>query len=381
MTTPSAVSVSGHRILAAEIHMPCQGAWWADLNVDTTEALPTAVTIDLEGTTLVGAVHRGDPYASGLAVRVVGGKNGLGTILEAKHYRRPSASLVARDICADAGEELLSSTALDATLESWTRIGDSTAGAALTRLAEAIGVPWRITLDGKVTFGEHTWTDAKVATTEVLNRNTAEGSAELSRFVQAGTSVLGAKVTRSTVRVGASGATYCVQLGDQVSASGGTLDRLKGAFKALVRGFGASRVDYFAHYACEVIAQSGASVDVRPDDARIPGLSGVEVDLGLPGTSVDVPKGARCMVGWRNGDPRKPYVSSWLTSTSMTALHLDDGNLGVARVGDVVTVTLLPGTAFAGVSANPLVAAFPFTLVAPVTLTGTIMSGSTKVKA
>lgn len=113
-------------------------------------------------------------------------------------------------------------------------------------------------------------------------------------------------------------------------------DRVKAGFLSAVQA-AFPRIDYLALYAGTVVAQGGAnSFDVTPDDARVPGLSGVPIELGLPGLTLqlDLTSKPRCLIGWKNGDPQQPYIALWesgavATKTTIDATELD---LGAAAV-------------------------------------------------
>jgi hypothetical protein len=94
------------------------------------------------------------------------------------------------------------------------------------------------------------------------------------------------------------------------------LDRLTDPLEHIVKGM-VPNVDYFAWYRARVVRESLSAttgkmtVDVLPDDARIPPMSGVHLKLGLPATQVQITPGAYVQVGWENGDPAKPQASMW----------------------------------------------------------------------
>ena len=72
------------------------------------------------------------------------------------------------------------------------------------------------------------------------------------------------------------------------------------------------RMDYLALYPCKVVSQGADdTLELQPDDARIPGLSKVPIRHGLPGVKVKVNSGARILLGFENGDPRQPYAALW----------------------------------------------------------------------
>lgn len=86
-----------------------------------------------------------------------------------------------------------------------------------------------------------------------------------------------------------------------------------------------------------VVAQDASTglVDVVPDDVlhRGTGLSRLPIKHGLPGVTVRVPAGARCLVGFEAGDRQRPYVQLW-EEGSVTSVTFDGGTEDVARTGD-----------------------------------------------
>jgi hypothetical protein len=112
-----------------------------------------------------------------------------------------------------------------------------------------------------------------------------------------------------------------------------SLDRAKAAFDACVRGV-FSRLDYFAGYWCRVVGQNAdGSLELQPDDARLPPLSGMPIRYGVPGVTAKVPPGARCLLEFAGGDPTKPFVSTWEPGT-VVEIVLAGGTQLVARKGD-----------------------------------------------
>jgi hypothetical protein len=77
-------------------------------------------------------------------------------------------------------------------------------------------------------------------------------------------------------------------------------------------------------------------------------LQGVPLRVGLPGFVVEVPPGARVLLGFDNGDPQRPYASLF-DPGSVKSIKFADGTQGIARQGDLVicggvglVVTLVP---------------------------------------
>jgi hypothetical protein len=169
------------------------------------------------------------------------------------------------------------------------------------------------------------------------------------------------------------------------------IDRAKAALDAYVRGV-FSRLDYFAGYWCRVVGQNAdGSLELQPDDARLPPLSGMPIRYGVPGVTAKVPAGARCLLEFAGGDPTKPFVATWEPGT-VVEIVLAGGTQLVARKGDAVKAGPTPTTGMlawmtkvtailAGASAGtPVATVGPSALVAPTDF-GVIDEGAAKVKA
>jgi hypothetical protein len=102
-----------------------------------------------------------------------------------------------------------------------------------------------------------------------------------------------------------------------------SIDALKRGLFAVIRA-ARPTLDYAAFYRAEVIAQSGdrRTVDVKPDDARLPPMSKLKLRLGIPGATVKISPGAGVMVGWENADPQRPYVHSFDKGADTITLSL-----------------------------------------------------------
>ena len=118
-------------------------------------------------------------------------------------------------------------------------------------------------------------------------------------------------------------------------------DRIKGAIVQFIEQV-FPRLDYLALYPAKVNAQnSDLTLELRPDDARLPDHSKVPIRHGVPNMQVKVSAGARVLLGFEGGDPSKPVATLW-ESASVTELvfngdviKLKNGNTPVAKKGSV----------------------------------------------
>ena len=164
------------------------------------------------------------------------------------------------------------------------------------------------------------------------------------------------------------------------------LDKTKQSLAAFIRAV-MSRVDFMAMYPCQIVSQNADStLELKPDDARLPSLSNVQLRLGLPGCTAKVASGSRVLLGWYGGDPSKPFAALFESSTvtqlnaNATGIVLNNGTNGVGRVGDQVQVTFTAAN-FAAMTPTCAAAPGPVVAAGPVTITGTITAGSATVKA
>lgn len=109
-----------------------------------------------------------------------------------------------------------------------------------------------------------------------------------------------------------------------------SLDVLKKNLAAFVRSVMAP-VDYYALYPAKVVRQDATNLllELQPDDPRLPGMQKVPIRLGIPQATAKVSAGARGLVGFEGGDPRKPFWGPWDTTT---LLELKIGGTGAQLV-------------------------------------------------
>lgn len=107
-------------------------------------------------------------------------------------------------------------------------------------------------------------------------------------------------------------------------------DRAIQALLGLVRG--ELGLDYLALYPARVVSQhADGSVDLAPDDTRVPHHNAVPMDYGLPGTTATFVPGARVLLGWRGGDPGQPYAQSFAPGSESTQINIGGTDTAVAR--------------------------------------------------
>jgi hypothetical protein len=360
-------------VTALSLLCPRVGQWTADVTLDADAGPSGACSLSLDGRVYTGHVVRGAVYAGAWRGRIVGSA-GLLADAPATALQGATLALVLRDLAGAVGITLAADTgALDAAAPRWHR-HTGPASQAVADIARAAGYAWRVRPDGTLWLGSDTWATVTPASpVDVLDELPEAGRITLAGDtldIAPGTTL--ALRGRDPVRVG------CVEhraTADDVQAvvvaerEGGTLlaalDRLLGR---LTR-----RVDYTALWPARVVAQQGnGSLDLVPDSPRVAPCQGVPYRT-LRGLSVDVAAGARVLLGYEGGDPSQPYALAWELG-SATAVRVNGGSTRAAREGDSVSVTLPIGALIPPASpGGPLPAA-------PITLTGTITSGTTALR-
>lgn len=141
---------------------------------------------------------------------------------------------------------------------------------------------------------------------------------------------------------------------------------------------------YLRNYESVVQRQhEDGSVDLLPDDpvVRGTGLSRVPIRHGLPGVTVKVVVGARCLLGYEGGDPQKPYAHLW-DPTAIEEISFDGGTASIARMGDAVAVSWPPAVmVLNGAVAGAVVGTFTGAITITTQSSGIIKSGAPRVKA
>jgi hypothetical protein len=210
------LTVNGLAILdGSSLYFPRVGAWHAELRVDTPDAIGPACEISIADGKLVleGTADRGGVFVDTGFVRVVAGKNGLGTTARPKHYDDPSIRIVLADLVATAGETLASSadaSMLARHLTAWTTTARPVGNVVDLLLRQAAGSSWRMLADGTLWVGAETWPDSGLSADDfqILAELPSDGTAELGMeapTLMAGVALAGRRVSAVEHRIDAGG--------------------------------------------------------------------------------------------------------------------------------------------------------------------------------
>jgi hypothetical protein len=161
-------TLNGYPLLQAIITEPQSGRWTATVEVSTETAPvdPVEISFDDGAVVLVGAIHGGGVESGRWLGRIVGGTGGLSTELTSKAYRAMPLQIVLDDIISETDETLATTATslITRTVPHWHRqIGYGTR--AMSALADAVGMVWRVLRDGTIWIGVDTFPAVSVDAT------------------------------------------------------------------------------------------------------------------------------------------------------------------------------------------------------------------------
>jgi len=97
------------------------------------------------------------------------------------------------------------------------------------------------------------------------------------------------------------------------------------------------RMDYLGEFPSKVVSQNGdGTIELQPDDVRLPGYSNVPIRYGVPGLIATVSAGARCLLAFAGADPQKPIVVGWEGNTGvLVSLTVGPADTVLVRYSDL----------------------------------------------
>ena len=175
-----AFTANGEDLFEATVTLPRVGVWTCDLiasnDVSGSLATGSSVTVDLDGLELTGTVTRGGVTRNTQVARIVGGVGGLSQTCAAGGYVQASLQQVVGALLTSLGETLsptVPSSAADqaalTTVQPLWMVFAEPGAAALTRLAEAAGVTWRVLTDGTVWLGTDSYAPVTLANATLMS--------------------------------------------------------------------------------------------------------------------------------------------------------------------------------------------------------------------
>lgn len=363
-------------VLDATITWTQRGPWVADPILDATAAPTGAVTLEEGSVRLRGTVISSGAWAGRATARIVAGAGKLGRRMVARQYRGATLALVLSDIGTDSGELVQATTvAVGGTILQATTGGQKAGWArpavgparALDDLVAALGADfgWRATDAGKFLIGPETWPTVSPRKAKVIDEDTATGILTVDDELlelRPGTTWEGRRITAVQVQWSSQRTrTRVWVLREEKRSLGEALAR---AVEARLPSVVWTRLHPSTVHSQD---PSDLSVQVFPDQDDVPPMVSVPLRTGIPGLAVRVLQGARVLLAFEEGDPRRPIALpafdeapdklAGLDITATTEVNVDaphvrlcrDGgevDLGdtpanpVARVGDIVQVSL-----------------------------------------
>lgn len=351
----SAITINGLAALTAEITVPRIGVWHADVSLvrpGEVDALSGPVVLEMASTTWRGTVRRSGENKGVVTVRIVGGADGLSTEIAAKAYQGVPVRMVVEELLGEVGEVLASASdaaILGGVLQQWSRSSGG-AGRALAAVLEAVGAKtWRMLPDGTLWIGNDAWTPSALEDYQYIENAAGAGAIEIIAWdpvVFPGEVFRDRKVSAVTHRWSSRQLRTRIWFEDDDGV--GEQDRIKAGLAAFVRAQ-FPRLDHFAAYWSRVVSQNGdGTLELIPDDPRIPGRSNVPIRYGVPGVKATVSPGARVLLEFAGGDPSKPFATVW-ESAAVTEIVVASGTKGAARVDDTAKAATAMATWMAAV--------------------------------
>lgn len=406
MTAPH-IHVNGHGVTRAEIHVPGNGPWFAD--VDFAEDAPGVtggVVLTVGSTTFRGVVVPGSAGTFMLQrrARIVAGAGGWSQLVTRLSYHN-DAGVLARTVADDAAHtvgESIGSFAGGAThlrVDYVRRVG--TAAAVLEDAAR--GAPWWVGYDGITHVGPRVAVPAVTGSYEVLEYNARHGDVtmavdDLSAVVIG--SVLSDRLD-SPLTVRALEIVITPDASRVVAwcpPEGGVTNQLADTLRAIVerivdrRLFGKYRYRVVNMTADRANLQAVSNVDGLPD------LANISMWAGTAGAHAALTPGAEVLVEFVAGDREDPIITGFVgkggPGHSPVSLAFCESAQAAARQGDLVqsggpgTIVVFDtppgGNAPLPMTTNtPYLVSFgliPPTAVLASPLFGAISTGSPKVK-
>lgn len=387
----SVVTANTLPLVSVELHVPHRGAWWARLEIVDATELENPVEIVIDELRLIGAVvpGRGGTHGGHRRALVFAGGAGWGTEVQPQHYRSDTgvrARLVAEDAARAAGETLGIFEPADE------RVGPHyvcQGGLARRVLEDAIGdVLWWVDYDGVThVAAERPEVETTTDTHRVLDYDPLERVITLEIQDPRGV-VVGSRISE-----GLDEPQIVRELDLKASTRGLRMQVWTGAGRyglADSQAYAAQRRYSDGHlwgsWRYRATRMSDDTIDARPvlSAHGLPDLVGVQLSPGIPGCDVVVPDGLEVLIEFVEGNRALPRVvafaghdqTTW-TPTRVTidadTIDLGDGaTKGAARTDDGVEVTIPIGTVIVSATGGVLNSA-------PITLTGSITGGSSKV--
>ncbi len=292
------------------------GVWVADVDLlpsSSSDAVPTGiVTITTtQGLAMSGMVddERTHAFADRRRVRVLGGRGGWAKTVRAQHYHSDIGvrlQEVATTTAAEVGETAVVLTPTTLGLD-FVRHN----GAASQIFADA-GVDWWVGLDGATRIGARPASPAP-ADLHVLEWNPSASTMRVTSdtIIEPGAIIADQRFGTKTVRqVEIELRDYSfngtVWVSDSAPAAG-VVSELHAALSDIAED--ATRAVYSRFHEYIVDAMSGDRAECVAVSKKVPNLVPVSIWAGASGYKASLRPGSRVLVGFRGGEPSKPFLA------------------------------------------------------------------------
>lgn len=140
-------------------------------------------------------------------------------------------------------------------------------------------------------------------------------------------------------------------------------------FKSIIKMLEPRLETYALHPATVQRDNGDGTLDVKPDNPKMPAMVKIPAFTGLAGVQVSVETGTRVLIAFLGANPNAPVALEY-NAALLGQIKLGHATRGAAREGDTVQVTIPIGAVqIAPNTPNPT----------PITLEGQITTGSQKV--
>jgi hypothetical protein len=295
--------------------------------------------------------------------------------------------MILQAIITEQGEQASATISVDLlkrTLPRYTKVA-GTFGQQLDQLADALGCVWRILLDGSLWIGVDTFA-AAAAFDHVLSADWRPGSSRLLIEPDAVGLLPGQSYSGPQ---GYTGAAFSVRVGDikycigpeKTTAIAWALDAradgesgISQPLRAIIREETAQSRYHKPHAGKVLLQRPDGTLDVKLDDPDFADITSAQVRVPVAGAKLAVPRDARCIVEFEEGNENLAVVTSYAVGNAQYAVALKGGRVDVgtlvftAVANGVLTGKLTPPTGMGPVQ--------NFALGVPITLVGKIADGS-----
>jgi hypothetical protein len=323
------ITANGLSVLVGDIDETEIGLWSGRVEVDDDEnPIEGAITITAGDVSWSGTVVRGLVESGRYIAEVVGGANGLQTVLPPKYYFQATLGTIIDDVMRESGETFDAAES-DADFRTkivprWMR-AKGEARLALQAIAREFGGFWRMTRAGAViVLREDAWEEIPgewVEENRDPSRNIVFIAPDDEPYARPGVSIGGERVVTSKTSFDGT------SLRQELHIHDGT-DKPQDTAAVLVEmAKRANELDllYGSQYPAKVVAQDAdGTLHLLPDDERMrgQGLTQVPMRHGIPGLVVKAAIGQYVSLMFENGDPKQPVAALWPDGSSVLELSL-----------------------------------------------------------